>query len=158
LPLRGVVVETRVRGLCRLPYPGHPRGCPNFDHKAGCPPRCPMWEERYDLSEPAFAIVNEFNLAEHIARMRGKHPSWTERQLECCLYWQPRARRQLQDEIPRFYRVCRTARAYRIDTCPEASGVNVTETLRIAGVELEWPPKMIVRQVAIAAALRGVAA
>ena len=34
-------------------------------------------------------------------------------------------------------------------TCPEANGVNVTRTLKEYGIELEWPPKRIVRQIAI---------
>ncbi len=148
LQLAEVVIEPRVRGMCRLPYPLHPKGCPNFSHKPGCPPACPIFSDRFDLSAPAFAVVNAFDLAAHVERMRAKHPDWTSRQLECCLYWQPTARRQLSAEVGLF--LWKHA-GYEVDACPEAGGVNVTETLRRAGVELEWPPRRIVRQVAIAA-------
>jgi hypothetical protein len=36
-----------------------------------------------------------------------------------------------------------------IDDCPEAGGVNVTETLRLAGIYLEWPPQRVACQVAL---------
>lgn len=146
--LSTVVIDPRVRGLCRLPYQDHPQGCPNFNHKPGCPPHCPSFERRFDLATPTFAIVNEFDLAAHVEWMRASHPGWSERQLECCLYWQPRARKELAAAIARFrwgHPECVA------DTCPEAGAVNVTETLRAVGIELEWPPKRIVRQVAIAA-------
>jgi hypothetical protein len=47
-----------------------------------------------------------------------------------------------------------THSGYAADACPEAGGVNVTDTLRLVGIELEWPPQKIVRQVAIAAVPR----
>lgn len=145
-----VVIEPRMRGMCKLPYPLHPKGCPNFNHKAGCPPRCLMFGERFDLSAPVYAIINEFDLAAHVARMRASNPAWSTRQLECCLYWQPTARKQLGAEIKRFQM---EHAGYTVDTCPEAGGVNVTETLRRIGIELEWPPKRVVRQVALAGKL-----
>ncbi len=150
LQLPKLVIEPRVRGMCRLPYPGHPKGCPNFNHKQGCPPACRLFAERFDLQQPVFAIVNEFDLAAHVARMRASHPGWSQRQLECCLYWQPAARKDLAFKIRQFLF---GHPGYTADTCPEAGGVNVTETLRQVGVELEWPPKRIVRQVAIAGRL-----
>ena len=36
--------------------------------------------------------------------------------------------------------------------CPEAMGVNVTQTLKEAGVELEWPPEKTVIKVAFVGA------
>ena len=37
-----VVVDYRARDWCRLPYPDHPRGCPNFGRRADCPPMAPL--------------------------------------------------------------------------------------------------------------------
>jgi hypothetical protein len=147
IELKEVVVEPRMRGLCRLPYPGHPRGCPNFGRKAGCPPSCPMIGDAIDLGRPVFAIVNEFDLAAHVLRMRLRHPGWSERQLVCCLYWQPTARKHLTAKLMAFLAAHPD---YVSDACPEAGGVNVTETLRRAGLELEWPPVKVARQVALA--------
>lgn len=145
-----VAVDPAIRAMCARPYPNHPRGCPNFNHKSGCPPSTPSWFEKFALCK-FFAIINAFDLAAHVERMRSVHPDWSQRQLECCLYWQSGARKQLARGIRAFESVHPD---YTVDTCPEAGGVNVTETLRIVGVELEWPPTKIVRQVAIAGILR----
>jgi hypothetical protein len=133
--------------LCRLRYPGHPRGCPNLGRKPGCPP-CPSFADRFDLSRPVYAVVNEFDLAAHILRMRLRHPKWTDRQLRNCLYWQPRARRQLRNRVVAFF-LQPGHDGYAVDYGPEAGGVDVTATLRRAGIELEWPPRRIARQVAL---------
>jgi hypothetical protein len=132
--------------LCRLPYPGHPRGCPNLGRKPGCPP-CPSLGERLDLSRPVYAVVNEFDLAGHILKMRLRHPKWTERQLRNCLYWQPRARKHLRNRVAAFL-VQPGHEDFAADYSPEAGGVDVTATLRRAGIKLEWPPRTTARQVA----------
>jgi hypothetical protein len=100
-----------------------------------------------DISKPIFAIINEFDLAAHVARMRNAHPEWSRHQLTCCLYWQARARKALGEKIAEF-NFAHTG--LFIDMCPEANGVNVTQTLRHVGINLEWPPIHIARQVAIA--------
>lgn len=147
-----VVLDLRMRGMCRLPYPLHPKGCPNFDHKDGCPPNAVLFSNRFDLQQPVFAIINEFDLGAHVERMRTDHPGYSMRQLECCLYWQNTARKQLREQVNLFL-LEHCDFGFMADNCPEAGGVNVTETLRRVGVELEWPPRMIVRQVAIAGRL-----
>lgn len=147
LELSEVVIQPVMRGMCRKPYPNHPHGCPNFNHKAGCPPNTPLFSEVIDLTKPVFAIVNEFDFGAHVAKMKAAHPQWTERQLTCCLYWQTTARKALKAGMQDFQRL---HPEYTIDTCPEAKGVNITETLRKAGLELEWPPRNIARQVALA--------
>jgi len=144
LSLSEVVIDPKVREMCRLPYPDHPQGCPNFGRKRGCPPNRPL----FALRPPYFAIINEFDLASHLERLRAQHPQWTEPQFECRLRWI--AGRELAAELSQFrlsYPLLST------DTCPEASGVDVTGTLRRAGVVLEWPPAKVVRQVAIAGAV-----
>lgn len=141
------VIDLSVRTLCLRPYPGHKNGCPNYGKKKGCPPKTPVYTDVYDLSKPVYALINKFNLAHHIQHMKTLHPDWSQRKLECCLYWQPKARKQLLQLIRSFLKENRN---YRIETCPEAMGVNVTETLKAAGIILEWPPKQWACQVALA--------
>lgn len=66
----------------------------------------------------------------------------------CCLYWQPTARKQLRAEIARF-KFMEQPR-YKVVTCPEACGVNVTATMAFIGHVLEWPPTTVTYQVALA--------
>lgn len=144
------VIDRSVRGLCAKPYPGHPKGCPNFRKKDGCPPAAPLFVDTYDLSKKVVAVWNVFDLAAHVDRMRLKHPDWSWAQLTCCLYWQGTARKSLRDAIKLATYELRWDRL-GIETCPEAMGVDVTATMRSIGVELEWPPKTTTVQVALLA-------
>ena len=147
-----LVYEPAVRELCTEPYPGHPRGCPNWGKRATCPPRSPLLPEFFDLSEPTFVIWNAFDLATHARRMRDRHPTWSDRQVYCCLYWQPKARKQLREHVRAF---AKQHRGMSVSPVPEAMGVNVTATMKVAGIELEWPPRKIACQVAIAGKRKG---
>ena len=141
------VFDESVRDLCFKPYPGRPQGCPNYGKKRGCPPSAPLLEEIADPSWPCFVIWNVFNIGAQMARMLERHPGWSERQQSCCRYWQKGARKQLEMKIEEFKR---GHPKHTVTRCPEAMGVNVTGTMLRIGVELEWPPKRIARQVAIA--------
>ncbi len=121
-------------------YAGHPHGCPNYGKKPGCPPAAPLLGETLDLTKPVWAVYNVFDLFKHVEKMRARHPAWSERQLRCCLYWQQTARKQLREELIHFA-IRSTILDIVIVACPEAQGVNMTETMRLVGIELEWPPE-----------------
>jgi len=80
--------------------------------------------------------------------MRTKHPEWSERQLACCLYWQGTARKQLAERIKEFLKG--QDEHLVVLRCPEATGVNVTATMKTLGIELERPPVIMAYQVALA--------
>jgi hypothetical protein len=84
--------------------------------------------------------------------MKAKHPTWSQRQLECCLYWQGKARKQLRLRVEAFLK---NNGSKAVLYCPEACGVDITETMRSIGVELEWPPKIYTYQVALIGVLNG---
>jgi hypothetical protein len=151
-----IVVDPKVRSLCARPYPGHPKGCPNVGQRDTCPPRARLLQELLDLDRPVYAVWSSFDLGVHIERMRLAHPVWSDRQLVNCLYWQAGARKVLRGEIDAFLRehpeLARPGLTVSgcVLTCPEACGVNVTATMATLGVELQWPPKTITYQVALA--------
>ena len=93
------VVQPEMRKLCRHPYPNHPKGCPNFNKKDGCPPSIPLIDKTMDLNREVYAVWNEYPFGEHVEKMRKKHPDWSGRQLACCLYWQGTARKALCNEL-----------------------------------------------------------
>ena len=144
-----ITIDRRLRKLCFKPYPGHRKGCPNFGKKAGCPPQVPMINKLFDLSKPVWAIWNVFDLAAHCDRMREAHPDWSKRQVECCLYWQPTARKQLYYISVEFLQEHKD-KDLMVISCPEACGVNVTKTMLDIGHELEWPPVTKTYQVLLA--------
>jgi hypothetical protein len=141
------VIDYSVRGLCKTPYYNHPKGCPNFNYKEGCPPTAPFFDKVFDLNQPIYAIINEFDIGTHIETMKNKHPKWLEHQCRCVLYWQAGARKKLKEQCVKFLK---SYKGYHITTNPEGMGVNVTETLRQVGIELEWMPVKVARQVALA--------
>jgi hypothetical protein len=143
------VVSRQVRKLCVLPYEGHPKGCPNFNHADRCPPKVPYLNQIYDLSGPFWAIYSVFPLGEHVAKMRVKHPDWSPRQLACVLYWQGTARKNLRFQIEAFRR-SHDLIHWLVTTTPEAMGCDVTATLRAVGINLEWPAVNEVKHVALA--------
>ncbi len=156
-----LVIEPRARTWCRFPYPGHKRGCPNFDHKAGCPPRVGLVGDVFDLGLQHWFAIVDFDLAAHMARMKAKHPDWSDRQAACCLYWQNGVRSRLEklcrasvllistEALPKTM-VWRPGCALPIYTdCPEAMGVNVFRTAETIGIRLERNPRTTVYKIAL---------
>ena len=139
-------VDPVFQSMCKRPYHNHPRGCPNYNHKAGCPPQQKLFFEVFDSD--FYLIFNEFDLRNHVKRLKRKHPKWTERQLYCCLHWQGGTRKSLTKLINDFRSACPK---HIVTLCPEGMGVDVTALMiDNAGIKLEWPPKYKAYQVAIA--------
>jgi len=145
------VIDYKVRDYCLLPYPDHPKGCPNYGKSDRCPPIIGYFDEIYDLSQPIYAIVGEYDLKSHVDNLRLKHNNWSERQLRCVLYWQKTARKLLREEVndwliynPQFTPT----------QCPEAMGLNVIKTLNTVNVKLQFPPIDIVHLVVICGILK----
>lgn len=133
-PVKRLVLSQKTGQWCSRPYPGHPKGCPNYGVKANCPPDAPWIEEYFDLSKPIFLVHSEFNLAEHMKKMLLLHDKWTERQCRNVLYWQSRSRAQLKERV----KVVLTNLDLNAFTlCPEAMGLNAYATAFLAGLRLE---------------------
>lgn len=143
------IIDYKFKGFCLKPYEAHPKGCPNFNNpnRPDCPPRAPKFDEYFDMEQPIYAIITEFDLNSHVTKMKVAHPNWTEKQTSCCLYWQGSVRKELKKATTQFLK---NHPGYKISITPEAMGLSVTETLKNVGVILEWPPQNIVRKVAIA--------
>jgi len=146
------VVDYSVRGLCTSAYPNHPKGCPNHGKSDRCPPAAPRIEDFMDLGQSVYLIWNRYPFGEHVRRMRVKHPEWSQRQLECCLYWQGTARKQLKSHAAAFALDIsdKGLDRLRMTGCPEGMGVNMTATAAQAGIALEWPPRRFAHQLALA--------
>ncbi len=148
------VIDNKMRKICTKAYPNHPKGCPNFSKKPGCPPGCPRIDKLISMGNlmQKYAIFNRFDFKGHCDRMRTRHPEWSQRQVECCLYWQGSARKTLREKISAF---SWKHPHYSIVDCPEGAGVNITETMKNAGVILEWPPVNYTYQIVLAGIAKG---
>lgn len=144
-----IVINYDVRKLCYRPYPNHPKGCPNYGKRPMCPPQCPKIDDVLDMSRFIYVVWVSFDFAAHREKMKAKHPEWSQRQIDCCLYWQGGVRKKLRAEIARALSCFEDKTKYAAYDCPEALGVNVTATMKNLDIELEWPPETIVYKVAI---------
>ena len=92
-----VEVACQPRGFnrwCRLPYPGHPNGCPNFGKKDSCPPLTPYF---LDIYKPhVFVAFMQFDFKEYLETKISLHSDWTERQLRNPWYFQSHLDSQLK--------------------------------------------------------------
>ena len=137
-----VVCERLVQGYCKLPYPGHPQGCPNFANKDGCPPAIGLWR---DIFEPiARTSVCQWDFQTYRQMMQDRHPGWTDRQVRNPLYWQGYIRK-------RFYKWAwaNAEPEEHVVLVPEAMGVNVTRMAENLDIALEWPPMVNLHLVAL---------
>jgi predicted metal-binding protein len=152
-----LVINYKVRGLCTTPYPNHPKGCPNFyKNRPDCPPQAPKIEDFFDLHYPIGIVYVTLDFLSHRNKMKQLHPKWSDRQVDCCLYWQPKLNKLLKEKVyeglRQYHReICskRASLSCQATFCPEAMGVNVTASMKNIGITLEWPPKNIVRKVAL---------
>lgn len=140
--LDDVVLDLKARAWCKLPYPGHPKGCPNYGKRPACPPQAPLFGS---LVEPPFFLVAvKFNLADWARRLKMRHPGWSDRQARCCLYWQGKVRKRLREECEKL-----ASGGDVILYSPEANGVHVFKTCGTVGIKLERNPQTTVWKIAI---------
>ncbi len=132
--------EKKIQNLCRLPYYHHPKGCPNFGKKDGCPPNQLLIDKILDFDKELYLIYTEFNVREFAERIKQMYPEWNERQCHNPRYWQPKARKIQREEENKAKE---TLNLTKIINSPEAHGVNVSELMKKAGIILEWiwPPE-----------------
>jgi hypothetical protein len=149
--------------LCRLPYPGHKKGCPNIG-RPGCPPDCDRLEKKYNLSKLYFLCYVKFNLKKQKEKMRELHPGWSEKQCKCLLYWQKSVVKELRGKAELFcidrsqyVNYCGKIEPmieYQYELIPEAMGLHVFETMKYHGIKLERNPEDYVYKVAFIGVLR----
>jgi len=120
--------------MCLNPYYRHPKGCPNFHIKKGCPPEVLNISQQYD-TEHLNMILLRFPFEQYISAKSQIHPQWPLRQLANPRHWQGHLRSTLyrywdtiKDEYPSFTLI----------TGPEAMGINVGSTLENMNIPLGW--------------------
>lgn len=150
--IQDVVIDMRTPKWCQMKYPDHPNGCPNVGKKKGCPPSAPFWN---DVAKPPYILVAiRFNLANWAAQMKSLHQGMSDRQAECCLYWQGTVRKLLRkkcEETIELWNSLGPVRNWKIFYCPEAMCVHVFETCYKNGIKLHKNPKDFVWKIAIIA-------
>jgi len=135
------------RGYCKLPYPNHSKGCPNYNKNPECPPKVKRIEDVFDMNKDMFFIIEEFNLREHVEKMKIKHPYWSKLQLRNLLYWQGTVRKHLKEKVIYFIQHHDINMIYTL--LPEAMGVMVINTVLKLGIPIERIPVNKVFKIAL---------
>lgn len=151
-----LVIDYRAREWCLLPYPNHPKGCPNYNQKATCPPQAPLIEDFIYLDKPMWLIVIEFDLKNHAEKMkqrpRKNGKPWTEAQARCNLYWQGSIRKKLKESCIKF---CQSKNiGFNKDfieqaLVPEATGLHIIRSAKKVGIPIKSRPKDTVFKMAL---------
>lgn len=134
LPVNKLIWGWKSRFWCKLPYPGHPKGCPNYGIKDHCPPKSLLISKIFNLNKPTYLVFSTFDLAAHMEKMKHKYPHWTERQLRNVYYWQNISRAQLKERMMVAIKLLGT-NAHTFN--PESNGVNMYATAYHSGLKLE---------------------
>lgn len=134
---------------CRMPYPGHPDGCPNWGNNNLCPPKMKRKDDRIRKYNYIYLVTAEFNFARYIKLRRVEHPDWTRNQVNCCLYYQSAVKKILAD----FIRNLADSNCFILGSgsgfklfgkglpSPEAIGIDVFTTMKRLGRPLERNPE-----------------
>lgn len=139
------------RSLCIKPYHNHPKGCPNFGKKEGCPPNIPMFDHVYDLNKPIYLIINEFNLLEHVTNMKKIHPDWSSYQLCNSRYWQGKSV-SINNKVS--YAWLNEYPNLVLTNWIESMGVDLINTLKSVGIDLIFGENLeVARRISLAGEL-----
>jgi len=122
---------------CRLPYPDHPKGCPNYPHCIA--KHDDIMNSKY-TGYHWYAVVEEFDLLAYSKAMRAKHPDWSDRQCKNLLYWQGNVMKRLKAKAEHYMR---QLSGDVLLSMPEAHGVQVYETMERVGVIIRKNPDMV---------------
>jgi hypothetical protein len=141
--LSEVVIEPKARQWCKLPYPDHPKGCPNYGKRDTCPPKAEKFEKI--LNPPFYLVGVKFDLEAWANKLKEKHPNWSDRQARCCLYWQGKVRKVLKQACEHTNKFFHGKILY----VPEGNGVDVFKTCEKVGIHLDRNPKKYVWKIAI---------
>jgi predicted metal-binding protein len=142
------VCDHRIKAHCLDPYYKHPKGCPNWGVKIGCPPEAPFFSDVY--SKDVYIGAVKFNFEEYLFSRRQTHPDWTERAIRNPRHWQGHVRSEMRQFLFDYLSNHPEING-EILTNPEALGVNLFATCKKVGIQLEQTPQKFVYQVVLIA-------
>ena len=153
--------------LCRLSYPGHPKGCPNiiknynssvpgYKKNIKCPPFILKLDEKYNLKLDKYFVYVKFNIKKQKEKMK-------------LLYWQKSVVKRLKekcnnflitfgstgkDKNGKYYTETGKEKHLYFELIPEAMGLHVFETAAYHGLILEKNPENYIYKIAFIGVLK----
>lgn len=129
-----IVFSDKVREYCILPYPRHPKGCPNFGKNPFCPPKSMERRDIIQKYSEFYLVIAVFDMKKYLELMRARHPDWSDIQLRNVLYWQNSVKNKLKSKILdsgiQFNEVFGSGSGFMQSQSMESAGINVFATLQ----------------------------
>lgn len=130
---------TTYRAWCRLPYPGHPKGCDMWHSKRkNCDAsfrKVHTFDECFDREAVGWCVWEDFDVEAQVERMRTMHPDWSYGMLKNIRYWQLGVKKKRNARVEMQFRRKQLWGKYAGIT--EGFCINVYATLRKAGLPLK---------------------
>ena len=154
-----IIFTPKTHIWCTLSYPGHKKGCPNYDKNPLCPPNVKIMGKYLEKYNYFYLIYAVFNIFEYKNYMLSKHPDWSDRKARCLLYWQNSVKKLLKEYIISIYIINPDCSLYLFGSgsgdkihnikqekiySMEAAGINVVQTLINNKIEIEVKPLKLI--------------
>ena len=142
IEIKNLVLTPKTKQWCALPYPRHPKGCPNYWGRCYEGGKIPirMLHTIINTNKSMWIVYNEFDLEAHMTKMKLKHPNWSEAQLRNVYYWQNQSRAELKVILMKAVREIYPSTRNRpilSYLSGEGQGVNMYATCFNSGLELD---------------------
>jgi hypothetical protein len=143
IPLHEIVVDERARDgtWCRLPYPGHPDGCPKYPECIKVRPHIDEYED-YEW----YGVVRKYALNAHAEEMKELHSDWSESQCRNDQEWQDKILSELKKEADVF--ADEIAGDVVLER-PEGHGVDMWATMAGNGINLETNDPDVIHKIVL---------
>lgn len=139
-----LVINKDAREWCKLPYPGHENGCPEYGEKEWCPDNVPEIEEFIDLKREKWLVVARFDIDRFEGRTEERHRDKS--RYKRCDLWKESVESKIEKFIERFV----SGETDLVSTlAPEAMGVQVFATARKLGIPIKKEPEDYVYRIAL---------
>lgn len=123
-----------MRNCCKLSYPGHPNGCPNYGINPLCPPIAPYRPDVVNIYKEFVLNFILFNFEKYKELRIESNPDFfnTDKRIECLLYWQNSVKKILENSCLKydFDYIFGCGSGFLKKQSMESAGINVFLTVK----------------------------
>lgn len=136
-----IIMNPVVRQWCCLPYPHHPKGCPNYGGNPLCPPKAPYRPDILRKYDEFHIATIQFDICKYVELRKQSRPDDSDAQLRNLWHWQHAVKRRLRDAIKssqiKFREVFLSGAGAEGKQSMESAGVFVFATLQRNGIKFD---------------------
>ncbi len=146
-----IVFTPKTRDWCRLPYPGHPRGCVNYGKHDTCPCNTPYRADILEKHDRFVLVHATFDINAYAGKMREIHPDWSEKQLRNSRHWQSQLKSKMKKKIAGVHHdeLFGAGGGFMGRPSMEAAGIFVFATLRRNKIPFDVKAKKFIKMVCL---------